>query len=456
MSASIQTFIDANRDRFVAELFEFLRFPSISTLAERSESVAHCAEHLREELACQGFEARVLSTGGHPIVYGEDLRAGAAVPTVLFYGHYDVQPADPLDLWTTPPFEPQVRNGRVYARGAADDKGQVHLHIKGFEALRAAHGGALPCNVKILIEGEEEVGSPNLASFLERHLDMLACDTVLICDTSMFAEGMPTITYALRGLAYFEIHVRGPNTDLHSGMFGGVVDNPVQVLATMLAGMKDQYGRVTIPGFYDNVLPVSPDERTRIRKLPFDEEQFCDGIGIPMTRGEFGYSPLEQNWCRPTLEINGIWGGFTGEGAKTVVPAGAHAKISMRIVPNQTPEEIDELFRKHILAVAPPTVNVEVVTHHGGPPALTPVDSKGSLAAQEALRRAFGKEPVFIRDGASIPIVSIFQSLLGSPVVLMGFSLPDANCHAPDENFPLASYFGGIAASAYFYEEMGK
>ncbi len=455
-TGTISSYIDANHDRFVDELFAFLRIPSISTLPDRAESVAQCAMHLVDELTRRGFSARVMPTGGHPIVYAEDLRAGAGAPTVLFYGHYDVQPVDPLHLWTSQPFEPEVRNGKVFARGSADDKGQVHLHIKGLEALRAVHGGTLPCNVKLLIEGEEEIGSPNLTPFLEAHRDMLRCDTVLICDTSMFAQGMPTITYALRGLAYFEIHVRGANTDLHSGMYGGIVDNPAMVLATMLAGLKDANGHVTIEGFYDDVRPVSAEERKSMAALPFDEKKLCATIGIPMTNGEKGYTTLERNWCRPTLEVNGLWGGFTGEGAKTVLPAEAHAKISMRIVPDQTPEKIEDVLRRHIKNVAPPTVHVEVVTHHGGPPAITPLDSPGNIAARAALVRAFGKDPVFIRDGASIPIVSTFQSLLAAPVVLMGFALPDANQHAPDENFPLENYFGGVAASAYFYEEIAR
>ena len=452
---TVVDFVDSNKSRFLHELDAFLRIPSISTLPERKADCTACAEHLREALTRIGMQARIMPTPGHPVVYAEDLSAGPNAPTTLFYGHYDVQPVDPLHLWTAPPFEPVVRNGKIFARGSADDKGQVHLHIKGIEALRAAQG-ALPCNVKIMIEGEEEIGSEHLEQFLVDNKKLLACDTVLISDTAMFAHGMPSITYALRGLAYFDVTVRSANTDLHSGMFGGVVENPINVLCDMLGGLKDKYGRITIPGFYDDALPVTDAERAQFARLPFDERSFCASIGLPMTRGEFGYTTLEQNWARPTLDINGIWGGFTGEGAKTVLPAVAHAKVSMRLVANQTPERVAEVFAAHLARLAPPTVTLEVKALHGGPPAFTPIDAPGNRAAQAALRRAFAKEPVFIRDGASIPIVALFQSILSAPVVMMGFGLPDENAHAPDENLSVENYFGGVLSSAYFYEEFAK
>ena len=452
---TIKEYVAGNTPRFLEELSAFLRIPSISTLPERKADCAACAEHLREELTRIGMKARVMPTPGHPVVYAEDLSAGPDVPTSLFYGHYDVQPVDPVNLWTNPPFEPTQRGGKLYARGSADDKGQVHLHIKGIEALRAANG-SLPCNVKVMIEGEEEIGSQHLEQFLRDNAKLLKCDTVLISDTAMFAQGMPSITYALRGLAYFEVTVRSANSDLHSGMFGGVVDNPINVLCDMLAGLKDKYNRITIPGFYDDALPITDAERAQFARLPFDEAAFCRSLGIPMTRGEFGYTALEQNWARPTLDINGIWGGFTGEGAKTVLPALAHAKVSMRIVANQTPEGIERLFTEHLMRIAPPTVRVEVAALHGGPPALTPIEAPGNRAAQAALRRAFEKEPVFIRDGASIPIVALFQNILSAPVVMMGFGLPDENAHAPDENLDLENYVCGVQASAFFYEEFAK
>jgi len=451
----IRSYVESNKKRFLDELKAFLHIESISTLPEQKQTCAECAEYVRSELARIGFAAKIFPTVGHPIVYAEDLNAGTSAPTTLFYGHYDVQPVDPIALWTTPPFEPSIRNERLYARGAADDKGQVHLHLKGIESLRATRD-SMPCNIKILIEGEEEIGSTNLEKFLREHAAMLACDTVLISDTAMLAPGIPTITYGLRGLAYFEITLTSANSDLHSGMFGGAVENPLNALCSIIARLKDEYGRVAVPHFYDDILPLTPEERKQFASLPFSDEKFCASIGIPSTRGEFGYSTLERLWARPTLDVNGIWGGFTGAGAKTVLPAIAHAKISMRLVPNQSSKKIEQLFKEHITNITPPTTHVEIQPFHGGEPALTPMDSPGNKAAQAALRFAYGKEPVFIRDGGSIPIVPLFQNILNAPVVLMGFGLPDENAHAPDENILLENYFLGIESSAYFYEEFVK
>ncbi|HET7152946.1 MAG TPA: dipeptidase [Candidatus Kapabacteria bacterium] len=453
--STIQTYVDANKDKFLDELKTFLRIPSISTLPDHKQKCAECAEHLRGEFTRMGFTSKVIPTAGHPVVYAEDLAAGKNAPTVLFYGHYDVQPVDPVNLWTNPPFEPTIRGERLYARGSVDDKGQVHLQMKGLETLRAVKG-SLPCNVKVIIEGEEEIGSVNLEQFLREHSAMLACNTVMISDTAMFALGYPTITYGLRGLTYFELKVTSANTDLHSGMFGGAVENPINVLCSIIAKLKDEYGRIAVSGFYDDVLPLSAEERKQFASLPFSEQNFCNSIGIPNTRSEYGYSTLEQLWARPTLDVNGIWGGFTEAGAKTVLPAIAHAKISMRLVPNQSSKKIEQLFIEHIKRLTPPTVKMEITPLHGGEPALTPMDSPGNKAAQAALRLAFGKEPVFVRDGGSIPIVLLFQDILKAPVVLMGFGLPDENAHAPDENIHLENYFYGIKSAAHFYDEFAK
>ncbi len=448
-------YVETNSHKFLEELETFLKIPSISTLPERKQSCAECADYVRAEIVKLGFGAKIFPTAGHPIVYAEDLNAGENLPTVLFYGHYDVQPVDPENLWTTPPFSANVRGDRLYARGAADDKGQVHLHLKGLETLRATRK-TMPCNIKLLIEGEEEIGSTHLEEFLREHAKMLACDTVLISDTAMFAPRVPSITYGLRGLVYFEISATSANTDLHSGMFGGAVENPVSALCGIIARLKDEYGRVTIPHFYDDVLPLSSEEKKQFASLPFNEQEFCESIGIPSTRGEFGYTTLERLWGRPTLEPNGIWGGFIESGAKTVLPAKAHAKISMRLVPNQSSQKIIALFTEYVMSMTPPTISLTITPLSGGEPALTPMDSPGNKAAQAALRQAFGKEPVFIRDGGSIPIVLLFQDILRAPVVLMGFGLPDEHAHAPDENILLENYFLGVESSAHFYEEFIK
>ncbi len=452
---SILSFISSNNERYLEELRDFLSIPSVSTAPEHVQDVARCAEWVKDQLLAIGLDnARVVPTGGHPVVYGEWLHAGSDAPTVLFYGHYDVQPVDPLNLWTNPPFEPTVRDGKVYARGAVDDKGQVFLQLKSIEAHLKVNG-RLPVNVKVLIEGEEEIGSVHLEQFLHDNSAMLACDTVLVSDTSMFGENLPSLCYGLRGLTYMEVHVTGPNRDLHSGSFGGAIENPVNALCKMIAGLKDERGRITINGFYDDVLPVTTEERAQFARLPFDEDAFCRDNGVAATGGgETDYTPLERLWARPTLDVNGIWGGFTGEGAKTVLPSKAAAKISMRLVANQNTEDIAEKFTRHILQHAPESVQVEVRTLHGGNPALTPVDTPAMEAAHRALHTAFGVEPFYIREGGSIPIVLLFETILHAPTVLMGFGLPNENAHSPDEHFDLENFRRGIIASALFYNEL--
>lgn len=458
MVSSMTTVLDyirQNDERFLAELHEFLSIPSVSTAPEHKEDVARCAEWVKAQLDMIGLEnTTIYPTGGHPIVYGEWLHAGEGAPTVVFYGHYDVQPVDPLNLWTTPPFEPTVRDGKIYARGAMDDKGQVFLQLKSLEAHLKTNG-SLPVNVKVLIEGEEEIGSVHLEQFLRDRREMLACDTVLVSDTTMFAENLPSLCYSLRGLTYMEVTVTGPNRDLHSGSFGGPVMNPANALCMMIAGLKDNNGRVTIDGFYDNVLPLSAEEREQFARLPFSEEEFCRSVGVEVAGGgEKDYTPLERLWARPTLDVNGIWGGFTGAGAKTVLPSTASAKISMRLVPGQETNDIAEKFTKHILAHAPAGVRVEVQSLHGGNPALTPVDTPAMEAAHRALKRAFGTDPVYVREGGSIPIVLLFDTILGAPTVLMGFGLPSENIHSPNEHFDLGNFRRGIVASALFYDEL--
>lgn len=445
-------YIDHNADRFVEELKAFLRIPSVSADPTYNDETRRAAAFVAEEARRIGLEnVQILETPGYPVVYADWLHA-AGKPTVLIYGHYDVQPPEPLDLWTTPAFEPTVRDGNIYARGSIDDKGQVFMHMKSIEALMKSEGG-LPVNVKIIIEGEEEVGSPNLPPFLKEHRDLLACDAVMISDTTMYDYEMPGITYGLRGLAYFELRLTGANTDLHSGMFGGPVPNPINALCEMIAKMKDANGRVQLPGFYDEVIDVSAEEHAELDRLPFSEDDFKKMLDIPAVIGEKEYSIIERLWARPTLDVCGIWGGYQGEGAKTVLPAKAAAKISMRLVANQDYMKVGDQLRKFVEENTPPGVRVEVVELHGGPPALTPTDSIPVRAGLAALEKAFGTKPYLIRSGGSIPIVADFESELGAPVVLMGFGLPDQNAHAPDEKMNLANYHRGIKSSALFLHE---
>lgn len=444
----------SQRDRYVAELLEFLRIPSISADSRRRDEMNRCAEFVAAKLTAAGVAARIFPTDGHPIVYGE-LLAAPGRPTVLVYGHYDVQPPEPLDLWKSPPFEPRIEGENVYARGAADDKGQVYTHIKAVEAYRDA-GVPIPVNVKFLIEGEEEVSSLHLEAFLEREKKRLACDIVVISDTDQFAPGVPAITYGLRGLTYMEMRVDGPDKDLHSGSFGGTVVNPATALAAILTSLKDAGGRVLIPGFYDDVLPLAEWERTMWASLPFDEEAFRKMTGSPRLTGELGFSTLERRWARPTLEINGIYGGYQGEGAKTIIPAWAGAKVSMRLVPNQDPTRVAELFERAVRERCPAGARVSTTRLSGGKPVLVAVDSAEMRAASRAIEKGFGKAPVLVRTGGSIPVVGSFKEILGADSLLVGWGRPDDNCHSPNEKFHLGDFQKAIETSAILLAELGE
>ena len=446
-------YIHTNRDRYVSELREFLAIPSISSSPAHAADVRRCADWTADEMRRIGLEnVRVIDTGGHPVVYGDWLHAEGA-PTILFYGHYDVQPVDPLDLWESPPFEATVRDGEMYARGAADDKGQVFMHFKAIEAhLKKA--GTLPVNMRLVIEGEEEVGSAHLDEFIRANKEMLVADVAVISDSAMFDRGVPSICYSLRGLAYFQIDLRGTTSDLHSGVFGGAVANPAMVLAQILAQMKDRSGHIKIPGFYDAVRDLSPEERAAWQKLPFNEKKYRKDLGAPKLAGESGYSVLERVWARPTFEVNGLLSGFTGDGSKTVIPAVAMAKVSMRLVPDQDPEAIANLFEAYLRKVAPKTVEVTLTRMHGGRPWITDYDNPYVQAAGRAIEQGFGKTPVFCREGGSIPVVSTFQSELNLPAVLFGVGLPDENAHAPNERLDLSNFHNGIVSSAILYSEI--
>jgi acetylornithine deacetylase/succinyl-diaminopimelate desuccinylase-like protein len=447
-------FINVNRDRYVDELKAYLAIPSISALPDHKQDVRRCAEWTADEMRRIGLQkVRIEETPGHPIVYGEWLGAEGA-PTILFYGHYDVQPVDPVHLWTSPPFEATVRDGEIFARGAADDKGQVFMHFKAVEA-HLKQNGRLPVNMKFLIEGEEEVGSGNLDDFVNANKDLLKADVVVISDSPMFDRGVPSICYGLRGLAYFQIDVRGTKSDLHSGSFGGAVANPAMVLAQILAQMKDRSGRIKIPGFYDDVVELRPEERAEFAKLPFNERRYRQELGAPKLFGETGYTTLERVWARPTFEVNGLLSGFTGEGAKTVIPAVAMAKVSMRLVPNQEPGKVAQQFDDYLKKVAPGTVEVTLTRMHGGKPWMTAFDNPFVQAAGRAIEQGFGQRPVFNREGGSIPVVATFQEVLGLPCVLFGVGLPDENAHAPDEKLDLGNFHNGIIASAFLYQEIG-
>ena len=452
---SVLDFIHTNRDRYVSELKQYLAIPSVSALPAHAADVRRCAEWTAAEMTRVGLEnVRLIETPGNPVVYGDWLHAAGA-PTILFYGHYDVQPVDPVELWTSPPFDATVRDGEIYARGAADDKGQVFMHLKAIEA-HLKNGGTLPVNIKLIIEGEEEVGSVNLDNFVRANKTSLAADVVVISDSAMFDRGVPSICYSLRGLVYFQIDVRGTRSDLHSGVFGGAVVNPNIALAQMLAQMKDRGGRIKIPGFYDDVRPLTESEREAWKKLPFNEKRYRKDLGAPKLFGESGYSTLERVWGRPTLDVNGMQGGFTGEGAKTVIPAVAMAKVSMRLVPDQDPDKIAKLFEDYVRKIAPKSVAVNVTRMHGGKPWLTEYDNRYVQAAARAIEQGFGRAPVFCREGGSIPVVSTFQEELGLPSVLFGVGLPDENAHAPDEKLDLDNFHHGIVASAILYGEIAK
>ena len=450
---ALKDYLNEQQPRFTDELVEFLRIPSVSTDAAHKEDVRRAASFVEDKLAAAGLETQILETPRHPVVYGS-YHVNDDAPTVLIYGHYDVQPPEPLEGWTSPPFEPRIEGGVIYARGATDDKGQVYAHIKGVEALLTA--GNLHVNVKFLVEGEEEIGSPSLNEVLKDNRDLFAADVVVISDGSMIAPSTPTITYGLKGLAYVEVGVRGAALDLHSGAFGGGVPNPINGLAKMIAQLHDDTERVAVPGFYDDVLDITDAEREAFAKVPFDERAFAEEIGVSATPGEAGYSLLERLWARPTLDVNGVGGGFQGEGAKTVIADTAMAKISCRLVPDQDPADITKKLSRYLQEVAPEGLEVSVTDLHGGHPALTPLDSPALRAASRALREVYGKDPVYARTGGTIPVVSTFQQLLGAEVVLVGFGLENDRMHSPNEKFDLVNYYKGIETSAALLRAFAK
>ena len=447
-------FINLHRDRYIEELKTYLAIPSVSALPAHAADVRRCAEWTSGELARIGMQnVRLIETPGNPVVYADWLGAPGK-PTILFYGHYDVQPVDPIDKWVSPPFEGTVRDGEIYARGAADDKGQVFMHFKAIEAY-LSQTGSLPCNIKLFIEGEEEVGSTHLDEFVRTHKTELAADVVVISDSTMFDRGVPSICYGLRGLAYFQLDLTGTASDLHSGSFGGAVANPAYVLAQVISQFKDRGGRIKIPGFYDDVRDLRSEERAQWKQLPFSETRYRKDLGAPRLFGESGYTTLERTWARPTVEINGLLSGFTGEGAKTVIPAVAMAKISMRLVPDQDPDKIAAQFEAYLARIVPKTVQYKLTRMHGGKPWMTEFDNRYVQAAARSIERGFGKVPVFTREGGSIPVVSTFQQELGVPSVLFGVGLPDENAHAPNEKLDLGNFHNGVIASAYLYQEIG-
>lgn len=451
---SIQPYIDQNKDRFLSELFDFLRIPSISADPAFKADVRKTAEFVQGALIKAGAENVVLEeTAGNPIVYGEKI-IDPSLPTVLVYGHYDVQPSVPDELWISPPFEPEIRDGNIYARGACDDKGQVYMHVKAFETMMQT--GTLRCNVKFMIEGEEEVGSANLGIYVKSHKEKLKADVILISDTGLIANDVPSIDVGLRGLSYLQVEVTGPNIDLHSGIYGGAVANPINVLCTLIASLHDENRHITIPGFYNDVLEVSTQDRDALAKTPFSLEEFKNQLQIQDVMGEAGYSTIERTGIRPTLDVNGIWGGYTGEGSKTVLPSKAFAKISMRLVPNQSSEKISALFKEHFESIAPASVKVEVFPHHGGEPVLITTDSAEYRAAAMAMKESFGKEPIPTRGGGSIPIVALFEKELGLKSVLMGFGLDSDAIHSPNEKYGLFNFYKGIETIPMFFKHYAE
>ncbi|HEV7706533.1 MAG TPA: dipeptidase [Gemmatimonadaceae bacterium] len=453
LASDLARYLDDNDRRFHDELFDFLRIPSVSARSEFDADMQRTAKWVSDNMRAAGLTTEILPTPGHPVVLGEWRNAPPGAPTVLVYGHYDVQPAEPLDLWTTPPFEPTMRDGRIYARGSVDDKGQLFAHMKAIEAHLKARG-KLPVNVIVLAEGEEEVGSDNLEAFVTKHAKRLACDYCVISDSSMFAPGLPSILSSLRGLAYFQIDLEGPTSDLHSGSYGGAVVNPAMALARILASFFDDNGHIAIPGFYDKVREWDPKIRAQIKALPFNESDFKKEVGAPALGGEAGYSTLERLWSRPTCEINGLLSGYTAEGSKTVLPSKAMAKVSCRLVADQSPAEIEKLMRAHIARVAPAGVKVTIQMLHGGQPWSAELEGPLYDAAKRALKAAFGRDPVVIGEGGSIPVVSDFQRLLGAPVLLVGFGLPGENAHAPDEWFADENFTKGMRALASLWDEL--
>jgi acetylornithine deacetylase/succinyl-diaminopimelate desuccinylase-like protein len=447
---TMKQYIQENKDRFLSELLDLLRIPSVSADSKYKDDVRRAAAFVCEKLKSAGADnTEICETAGYPIVYGEKL-IDPSLPTILVYGHYDVQPADPLNLWDSPPFEPVVKDGKIYARGACDDKGQFYMHIKAFETMMATD--SLPCNVKFMIEGEEEVGSDNLGAFVKENKAKLKADVILISDTAIIANDTPSIDVGLRGLSYLEVEVTGSNRDLHSGVYGGAVANPINVLSKMIASLHDENNHITIPNFYDDVIELTPDERAAMALTPFDLEAYKEDLAINDVRGEAGYSTIERASTRPTLDVNGIWGGYIGEGAKTVLPSKASAKISMRLVPNQQSDKMTAMFTKHFESIAPAGVTVKVRPHHGGEPYITPTTSKEYLAAERAMEESFGKKPVPTRGGGSIPIVALFEKELGVKTVLMGFGLDTDAIHSPNEHYGLFNFYKGIETIPLFFK----
>ncbi len=452
--SAVKEIIEKNKEIYLSELFDLLRIPSVSADSRHKEDVRKAALFIVQKLKDAGADyVELMETGGHPIVFGEK-RVDPGQPTVLVYGHYDVQPPDPLALWDSPPFEPTVRDGKIYARGSCDDKGQVYMHIKALEIM--IQQKQVPCNIKFMIEGEEEVGSANLGAFVKANKNKLKADVILISDTALISLDQPSITVGLRGLSYMEVQVTGPNRDLHSGVYGGAVANPANVLCEMIASLHDQDGRVTLPGFYDDVLELTPAERKALNSAPFSLDEYKSELGIKDVRGEKGYTTLERTGIRPTLDVNGIWGGYTGEGAKTVLPSSASAKISMRLVPNQHPDKITQLFTQHFQSIAPKSVTVKVTAHHGGEAAVTPTDSKAFSAAARAFEEVWGKSPIPTRDGGSIPIVALFKKELGLDTVLMGFGLDSDALHSPNEHYGIRNFLIGIETIVAFHKQFGN
>lgn len=450
MSTQWKEYQEKNKERFLNEMLDLLRIPSISAKSEHKPDMQKCAEAVKKSLLEAGCEkAEVMATEGHPVVYGERI-IDPAKPTVLVYGHYDVQPPEPLELWNSPPFEPVIKDGKVFARGSADDKGQFYMHVKALEIL--AKTNSMTTNMKFLIEGEEEIGSPHLGSFVAANKELLKADVILISDSSMLSMETPSLDTGVRGLSYIQVEVTGANRDLHSGTYGGAVVNPITILAKMIAGCHDENNHVTIPGFYDDVVVAGKEERELINKAPFNEQEYKDELGVKELWGEKGYTTYERTGIRPTLELNGIWGGYTGEGAKTVLPSKAFAKISARLVPNQDSHKMTDLLINYFQSIAPPSVTVKAELHHGGEPYMTPIDSKGYQAAARAVTETFGKAPIPIRGGGSIPICSILERELGIKIVFMGFGLDNDNLHSPNEKFNLENFYKGIETIPYFHK----
>ncbi len=450
MSQSWKKYQEKNKERFLNEMLDLLRIPSISAKSEHKDDMHRCAEAVKNSLLAAGCDkADVMSTDGHPVVFGEKI-IDPSKPTVLVYGHYDVQPPEPLELWTNPPFEPTIVDGKVFARGSADDKGQFYMHVKALETLVMTN--TMTTNIKFLIEGEEEVGSPSLGKFVATHKDMLKTDVILISDSSLLSMENPSLDIGMRGLSYIQLEVTGANRDLHSGTYGGAVANPITILAKMIASCHDKKNHITIPGFYDDVAVPTKEERKLLRKAPYNEQEYMDELGVKELWGEKGFTTYERTGVRPTIEVNGIWGGYTGEGAKTVLPSKAYAKISARLVPNQSSHKITEILLNYFKSIAPPSVTVKAELHHGGEPYVTPIDSKGYLAAAKALKTTFKKKPIPVRGGGSIPICSILEKELGVKIVFMGFGLDTDNLHSPNEKYHIENYYKGIETIPYFHK----